>query len=192
MFARGAVNHRLKAREQFAEGAALVAEGSGTAAADRLLRAAAHALAELGRARGVAPAENRNVLELLTGEGALSFAAASRLHELSEWTGRRDDVPEAALAEAVDAVQALVDLAAGLPAGSGSYDADAAPAERMPVRTTPWLDAARTARRRRLARHAAVLLSALLILAGAAMASMNGGTPPTAENTELGIFAGGS
>jgi hypothetical protein len=189
MFAPRTVNHRLKAREHLAESAALAAEGRSAAAADRLLRAAAHALEEIVTGRGVAPVDRMQLIASLADEGAVPWDACARLNDL--WASRDDCGDE--LEEALETVQALVDVAAGLRAGAGpSFGDDAPEPERVPGRTTPWLEAARRARRRRLARQAAVLVTSLLLLGGAAMASLHAGTPPTAEKTEVGLFSAGS
>jgi hypothetical protein len=189
MFASRTVNHRLKAREHLAESAALAAEGRSAPAADRLLRAAAHALEEIVISREMAPGDRMQLVASLADEGTIPFDACARLNDL--WASRDDCGDE--LGEALETVQALVDVAAGLRAGAGaSFEDDAPEPERAPGRTTPWVEAARRARRRRLARQAAVLVTSLLILGGAAMASLHGGTPPTAEKTDVGLFTAGS
>jgi hypothetical protein len=190
---RRPANHRLRAREHLAESAALASESRDAAAADRLLRAAAHALEEIATMRGHLAEDRMELVAWLADEGALPLDACARLNDV--WA-RRDACSEAltnALDAALETVQGLVDVAAGLPAGAGpSFGDDAAEPAWLPGRTTPWLEAARVARRRRLARHAAVLLSALLLLGGAAVASLNGDAPSSAEKTEVGIFTAGS
>jgi hypothetical protein len=176
-------NHRVAAREHLAEATALYAENALGPAVRRLHAAATAAVAAIVEAAGAVPDRRLLPPVAVRALGRRGAAVRQVVHDLlldchAQDSGRATEFTARMVADAITAVQALVDLtcaalpvAAVRPAHGGialPAGFAAEPALPVPGRPQAWLESARRQSRRRRART--VLVSALVaaMLAGAA------------------------
>jgi hypothetical protein len=179
-------NHRLAARELLAEAGALHAEGARGPAVRYLCAAAQAAVAAVVERSGGQPGTQllpAVAAEALQAHGVAPASVREVLHDLvldchEQLRGAPTQLGSATMARAIDAVQALVDVASGLrrpiahPAAPAPVSDPTVPeAMRAPGRPGPWFLAERLRRRRRRLRMA---------LAGAAIAAVVGVAPTAA------------
>jgi hypothetical protein len=171
-------NHRVAAREHLAEAAALHAEGSLGPAVRRLAAAATAAVAAVVEAAGAVP--DRNLLPPVAvralGAGGVAVATVRdviddlNLDCLGQDRGRATEFTARMVADAITAVQSLVDLTvAALPVPVIAAPALVLPpprtmesAFRVPGRPHAWIE---RARRRAVRRRVCTILITLLIAA---------------------------
>jgi hypothetical protein len=184
-------NHRVAAREHLAEAAALHAEGALGPAVRRLAAAATSAVAAVVEAAGAVP--DRNLLPPAAvralGRGGVAVASVRdvihdlQLDCLGQDRGRATEFTARMVADAITAVQALVDLTvAALPVPVGAAPALALPTAatadvvfRVPDRPQAWIERARRRTRRRRVYSVLVALLIAASFAGAAAASFVAG-----------------
>jgi hypothetical protein len=188
-------NHRLAAREHLAEAAALHAEGALGAAVRRLRAAATAAISAVVEATGGGP--DRRVLppvalDALGRRGVGVARVRDVVHDLhldchAQDGGRATEFTSGRVAEAIAAVQALVDLTvAALPVAAAASarpaleafarEVPAAPlGSAVPDRPGAWLGAARRRARRRRIRTALLSLVMAILLGGGATAAVIAG-----------------
>ena len=197
-------NHRVAAREHLAEAAALHAEGSLGPAVRRLAAAATSAVAAVVEAAGAVP--DRNLLPPVAvralGAGGVAVATVRdviddlNLDCLGQDRGRATEFTARMVADAITAVQSLVDLTvAALPVPVIAAPALVLPAGpatevafRVPGRPHDWIE---RARRRALRRRLCTVLVTLLIVAafaGATVASFVAGERD-APRAQLDVMA---
>jgi hypothetical protein len=187
-------NHRVAAREHLAEAAALHAEGSIGPAVRRLAAAATAAVTAVVEAAGAVP--DRHLLpsaaaRALGRRGVAVATVRDVIHDLQldclgQDRGRATEFTARMVAEAITAVQALVDLTvAALPVpaaigpGAGALAVTALPLPEVrlhiPQRPHAWIESGR--RQTRLRRARAVLAGVLVaaMIAAAATASFVAG-----------------
>jgi hypothetical protein len=188
-------NHRLAAREHLAEAAALHAEGAIGGAVRRLRAAATAAVAAVAEAAGGGP-DRRLVppvaADLLGRRGVPVGGVREVVHDLhldchAQDRGRATEFTSARVIEAIEAVQALVDLTwaarsaaatVGPPRTTEAVPYDAPPAGAgisVPYRPGAWLGAARRRARRRRIRTALLSLVMAVLIAGGATAAVIAG-----------------
>ena len=186
-------NHRVAAREHLAEAAALHGEGALGPAVRRLAAAASAAVAAVVEAAGAAP--DRHLLPPVAvralGRGGVAVATVRdvihdlQLDCLGQDRGRATEFTARMVADAITAVQALVDLTvAALPvpgsAGPAGALALAAPVGseirlQIPERPQAWIETARRQAVRRRVRTVLVGVLVAAMLAGAATVSFVAG-----------------
>lgn len=205
-----APNHRLLAREQLAEATALADEGRWDDCRLSLRAAAGHSIGQLAADHALDAPSISRAMAVLSLRGILPFDARplwSALHPPEDGTGESAP-PALDPAEAIAAVQALVDLAAGVPGApvaSANWQRWGAPVDDeedpggdpLPVRATGWVRAVareRSRRRGRRARRIGAYVACTVGLAGFGLAwsASVDGTEYRPAKADIGFYDSGS
>ena len=206
-------NHRLLAREHLAEATALADEGRLADCRASLSAAAAHAIGRLAADHRLEVASLSRAMAVLSLRGVLPFDARPLCRALL-----RDGAPGGGAGDEADTdalicgVQALVDLAAGVPGAApratgwqrwetipvdDDEDGDEVARDPLPLRGTDWLRAVRRDRLRRRARRvrrvaATTAFAVGLGLLGLAWSDVVEGTEHRTPKADIGFFDSGS
>lgn len=207
-----APNHRLLAREHLAEATALADEGRVEDCRASLLAAAGHSIGQLAADHQLDAPSISRAMAVLTLRGVLPFDARPLWRSLSEQVGAdRSNSHSTDAREAFAAVQALVDLAAGIratpPATAAWQRWGALPADDeddgegegqpLPVSGTGWVLAVARDRARRRGRRARRVIATTacavgLAVVGFAWSNAVDGTEYQPAKADIGFFDSGS